>query len=330
MEVVYRKGRGNLKKIVILDGKTLGNVDYKKLEEFGQIEYYDVTKAEETAERVKDASIILTNKVVLNEDNLKNAENLELICETATGFNNIDIEYAKKRNIAVTNVAGYSTPTVAQHTFATALHLYDKISYYDNYVKSGEYSKSDIFTNLDMPFNDLEGKVWGIVGLGNIGRKVAKIADAFGCKVVYYSTSGRNNNADYERVDLEKLLAESDIISIHAPLNEATKGLFNYDNLCKMKETALLINMGRGPIVVDADLARAIDEEKIAGASLDVFEVEPMPEKNPLLDVKNKDRLVLTPHIAWASVEARNRLFSDLIENIKAFYKGEEKNRVDK
>jgi glycerate dehydrogenase len=319
-----------LKKIVVLDGKTLGDVDFKALEEFGEVIYYDTTKADEIAERVKDASIILTNKVVLNESNLKDADKLELICETATGFNNIDIEYAKKRSIAVANVAGYSTSTVAQHTFATALHLYDKISYYDNYVKSGDYSKSEIFTNIDIPFNDLEGKVWGIVGLGNIGRKVAKIADAFGCKVVYYSTSGMNNNSDYERVELEKLLTESDVISIHAPLNDATKGLFNYENLCKMKKTSILINMGRGPIVVDTDLAKAIDEEKIAGASLDVFEVEPIPESNPLLSVKNKDRLVLTPHIAWASVEARKRLFTDLIENIKAFYRGEEKNRVDK
>ena len=319
-----------MKKIVILDGKTLGNVDYKKLEEFGQIDYYDTTKAEDVEERIKDASIILTNKVVLNEDNLKDAEKLELICETATGFNNIDIEYAKKRNIAVTNVAGYSTPTVAQHTFATALHLYNKISYYDNYVKSGEYSKSDIFTNLDMPFNDLEGKTWGVIGLGNIGKKVAKIADAFGCKVVYYSTSGRNNNPDYERVDLETLLKDCDVISIHAPLNEETKGLFNYENLCKMKKSAILINMGRGPIVVDKDLAKAIDEEKIAGAALDVFDVEPMKADNPLLVVEKKERLVLTPHIAWASVEARNRLFNDLIENIRAFYRGEEKNRVDK
>lgn len=319
-----------MKKIVVLDGKTLGDVDFKALEEFGEVIYYDTTKADEIAERVKDASIILTNKVVLNESNLKDADKLELICETATGFNNIDIEYAKKRSIAVANVAGYSTSTVAQHTFATALHLYDKISYYDNYVKSGDYSKSEIFTNIDIPFNDLEGKVWGIVGLGNIGRKVAKIADAFGCKVVYYSTSGMNNNSDYERVELEKLLTESDVISIHAPLNDATKGLFNYENLCKMKKTSILINMGRGPIVVDTDLAKAIDEEKIAGASLDVFEVEPIPESNPLLSVKNKDRLVLTPHIAWASVEARERLFTDLIENIKAFYRGEEKNRVDK
>ncbi|MDQ0150095.1 D-2-hydroxyacid dehydrogenase [Eubacterium multiforme] len=318
-----------MKKIVVLDGKTLGDVDYNLLKEFGELKLYDITSKDEVIERIKDANIILTNKVILNEDNLKNAKNLELICEMATGFNNIDIEYAKERGIAVTNVAGYSTNTVVQHTFATVLNLYDKISYYDNYVKSGEYSKADIFTNLDKPFHDLMGKTWGIVGLGAIGRGVAKVCEAFGVNVVYYSTSGKNNNGDYKRVDLEELLRESDIISIHAPLNDNTKNLINYENLCKMKKEAVVINMGRGPIVVDKDLARAIDEEKISGAALDVFSVEPIKEDNPLLSVKNKDRLILTPHIAWASVEARNRLFTDLLENIRAFNRGERRNRIE-
>lgn len=318
-----------MKKIVILDSKTLGNVNFDKLKEFGEVVLYSKTKAEEVEERVKDASIILTNKVVLNKDNLKNAEKLEIICETATGFNNIDTEYAKSKNIAVTNVAGYSTPTVAQHTFATLLHLYDKIGYYDEFVKSGEYSKSGMFTNLDKPFNDIEGKKWGIVGLGNIGKKVAKIAEAFGAEVVYYSTSGKNNNSDYKRVELDELLSESDIISIHSPLNTNTQGLFNYDNLKKMKKSAVLINMGRGPIVVEKDLAKAIDENIIAGAGLDVFSVEPIPEDSPLLKIKNKEKIVMTPHIAWASIEARERLFNDLIENIKAFYRGEKRNRVE-
>lgn len=317
-----------MKKIVVLDAITLGNVDFDKLKEFGEVILYDKTKVEDVEERIKDASIILTNKVVLNKDNLKDAEKLEIICETATGFNNIDVEYAKSKNIAVTNVAGYSTPTVAQHTFATLLHLYDKIGYYDEFVKSGEYSKSGMFTNLDRPFNDIEGKTWGIIGLGNIGKKVAKIAEAFGAKVVYYSTSGKNNNSEYKRVELDELLSESDIISIHSPLNKNTKGLFNYDNLKKMKKTSVLINMGRGPIVVEEDLAKAIDENIISGAALDVFSVEPMPENSPLLKIKNKEKIVMTPHIAWASIEARERLFNDLIENIKAFYKGEMRNRV--
>ncbi|GAA0068930.1 D-2-hydroxyacid dehydrogenase [Clostridium sardiniense] len=319
-----------MKKLVVLDGKTLGNIDYNMLKEFGECVVYHMTDKVDVAERIKDANVVLTNKVVLNEENLKEAKNLELICEMATGFNNIDIEYAKKNNIAVTNVAGYSTNTVVQHTFASLLHLYDKISFYDNFVKSGEYSKSGMFTNLDRPYNDLMGKTWGIIGLGAIGRGVAKVCEAFGVNVIYYSTSGRNSSSDYRRVDLEELLKESDIISIHAPLNDNTKGLINYENLCKMKKEAILVNMGRGPIVVDKDLAKAIDEEKISGAALDVFSVEPIQGDNPLLSVKNKDRLVLTPHIAWASVEARNRLFNDLLENIRAYNRGEKRNRVDR
>lgn len=318
-----------MKSIVVLDGNTLGNMNYSLLEEFGSLKVYGMTKEDEVLERIKEANIILTNKVVLNEDNLKECKNLELICEMATGFNNIDIEYAKNTNIAVTNVAGYSTNTVVQHTFATLLHLYDKINYYDEFVKSGNYSNSGMFTNLDKPYNDLSGKTWGIIGLGAIGRGVAKVCEAFGMNVIYYSTSGKNNNSSYKRVEFEELLKTSDIISIHAPLNENTKGLMNYENISKMKREAFLVNMGRGPIIVEEDLARAIDEEKIAGAALDVFSVEPILSENPLLSVKNKDRLLLTPHIAWASVEARERLFNDLIENIRAFNKGEIRNRVE-
>lgn len=318
-----------MKKIVILDGKTLGGLEFSKLEEFGTVEYYDTTSPEEVVSRIKDANIILTNKVVLNSENLVHAKNLELICETATGFNNIDIKYAKENKIAVTNVAGYSTNAVAQHTFATVLNLYDKLSYYDDFVKSGKYAASGLFTDLTKPFYELEGKTWGIVGFGAIGKRVAKIADAFGVNVVYYSTSGQNNNSEYKRVEFEELLKTCDIISIHAPLTEKTNGLMNYEAISKMKKNAILVNMGRGPIVVEADLARAIEEELIAGAALDVFEVEPMKADNPLLNIKNKENLVLTPHIAWASVEARGRLFEEVVENIKAFYKGEIRGRVE-
>ena len=318
-----------MKKIVILDGKTLGELDFDKLREFGELAYYDTTKPEEVVERIKDANIVLTNKVVLNENNLKEAKNLELICETATGFNNIDIVYAKNNNIAVTNVAGYSTNTVAQHTFATVLSLYDKLSYYDNYVKSGDYAKSGLFTNVSKPFYELEGKTWGIIGFGAIGKKVAKIAEVFGVNVIYYSTSGKNSNSEYKRVDFKALLDQSDIISIHAPLNKDTQGLINYDALKNMKKSSILVNMGRGPIVVEADLAKALDEELIAGAALDVGEVEPIKEDNPLISIRNKENLVVTPHIAWASVEARVRLFEEVINNIKAFYNGEIRGRVE-
>ena len=318
-----------MKKIVVLDGKTLGNVDYIRLNEFGQVIYYDLTLKQEVAQRVKDANIILTNKVVLNRENLIGATDLELICEMATGYNNIDIKYAKENNIAVTNVTGYSTTTVAQHTFAMLLHLYDNINYFDSFIKSGEYSKSTMFTNLEVPYKDLCGKVWGIIGLGNIGKRVAKIAQAFGSRVVYYSTSGKNADSDYARVEFDSLLKQSDIISIHAPLNEKTEGLINYEAFTKMKKEAVVINVARGPIIVDEDLARAIDEEIIGGAALDVFKVEPIPADNPLLNIKNKDKIILTPHIAWASEEARNRLFTDLLENINAYNRKEIRNRVE-
>ena len=247
----------------------------------------------------------------------------------ATGYNNIDIEYAKENGIAVTNVAGYSTGTVAQHTFELLLTLYDNIRYFDDFVKSGEYSKSGMFTNLERTYNDLSGKVWGIIGLGNIGKKVAKIAQAFGARVVYYSTSGKNSDSNFVRVELEELLKTCDVISIHAPLNEKTKGLINYKALTMMKKDAILINVGRGPIVVDEDLAQAIDEEIIGGAALDVFEAEPIPNNNPLLSIKNTEKLIMTPHIAWASEEARDRLFTDLLENIRAYNRGQKRNRVD-
>lgn len=319
-----------MKKIVILDGKTLGDIELEKLSEIGEVKYYDTTDISEVKERVRDANIVLTNKVVLNRENLSEASNLEFIAEVATGFNNIDVEYAKEKGIGVANVAGYSTNAVVQHTFALTLSLLDEVTYYDSYVKSGEYSKSGLFTCLDKPYYEIEGKTWGIIGLGNIGRKVAKIAEAFGAKVIYYSTTGNNSNDEFSRVSFDELLSKSDIISIHAPLSKNTLGLLDYEALCKMKNSSILVNMGRGPIVVEEDLARAIDENKIRGAALDVFEVEPIKINSPLLTMKNKDKIILSPHIAWASVEARERLFNEVIENIIAFYNGEIRNRVDK
>lgn len=319
-----------MKKIVILDGKTLGDIKLEKLSEIGEVKYYDTTDISEVKERVREANIVLTNKVVLNRENLSEANNLEFIAEVATGFNNIDIEYAKEKGIGVANVAGYSTNAVVQHTFAATLALLDEITYYDNYVKDGKYSKSGLFTCLDKPYYEIEGKTWGIIGLGNIGRKVAKIAEAFGAKVVYYSTTGNNSNDEFSRVSFDELLSKSDIISIHAPLSKNTLGLLDYEALCKMKNSAILVNMGRGPIVVEEDLAKAIDENKIRGAALDVFEVEPININSPLLTMKNKDKIILSPHIAWASVEAREMLFNEVVENIIAFYNGEIRNRVDK
>lgn len=316
-------------KLAILDAKTLGSdIDLSGFSQFGEVEIYETTKPEETLERVKDKDIVVTNKVVIDKNIMDNSPNLKLICVAATGVNNIDVEYAKKKGIQVRNVAGYSTESVVQHTFAMLFYLLESLRYYDDYVKSGEYAKSDIFTHLGKPFWEIRGKTWGIIGLGTIGRRVADVASAFGANVIYYSTSGVERKEKYPRVSLDELLKTSDIVSIHAPLNEKTKGLIGYEQIKLMKPTAYLLNLGRGGIVVEEDLAKALDENLIAGAGLDVLEKEPITEDNPLLKIKNKEKLFITPHIAWTSVEARKTLVNEIIENIKAFLEGKDRNRV--
>lgn len=316
--------------LCILDAKTLGaDADLSILNRFGQVSVYSSSRPEEVAERIKDQNIIITNKVVLNESNLKHASGVKLICVAATGTNVIDLEYARSRNITVTNVAGYSTRSVAQHTFAMLFYLLESLAYYDQYVKSKEYAASDIFTHLDRSFWELEGKTWGVIGLGTIGRTTAEIARAYGCHVVYYSTSGKNRDENYTRVELTDLLKTADIVSIHAPLNEQTYNLISYDELKLMKKQALLLNLGRGGIINEADLAKALDEGLIAGAGLDVLEKEPIDEFNPLLNIKNSSRLIITPHIAWASMEARRRLLQEIVQNIDAFLNGTKRNVVD-
>lgn len=314
-------------KIVILDAMTLGNdLDLSKFEKIGEVVRYETSTQEEAAERVADADIIIVNKVLMNEATLKNAEKLKMIAITATGFNNIDFNYTRTKNITVANVGGYSTDSVVQHTFALMFYVMEKLSYYDNYVKSGEYEKSPVFSHFDRVFMELKGKTWGIIGLGEIGRGVADVAKAFGCRVIYYSTSGRNNNSDYERVSFDEILEQSDILSIHAPLNQATENLMDYEAFQKMKKTAILVNVGRGPIINEADLARALDEGLIGGAGLDVICKEPMAADNPLKKMQDSSKLIITPHIAWATFEARSRLMDEVYKNIEAFLKGEARN----
>ncbi|MGC8868766.1 MAG: D-2-hydroxyacid dehydrogenase [Sulfurihydrogenibium sp.] len=317
-------------KLAILDAATLGeDVNLDIFKDFGYLEIYPITATkEETIERVKDKNIIITNKVVIDKDVMDNAPNLKLICVAATGYNNIDINYAKQKGIAVTNVAGYSTNSVVQHTFAMLFYLLENLRYYDDYVKSGEYSKSPIFTHIGRPFWEISGKTWGIIGLGTIGKKVAQVAESFGCDVIYYSTSGKNLSQSYPHKALDELLSVSDIVSIHAPLNENTKNLITYDKIKLMKKTAILLNLGRGGIVNEKDLAKAIDEGLIAAAGLDVLEKEPISPDNPLLSIKNKDRLLITPHIAWTSLEARQTLVKEIYLNIEAFIRGKQRNRV--
>lgn len=315
--------------IVILEANTLGSdVDLSIFERLGEVEVYGQSGEEETAERVRGADIVIVNKVPMNEKTLCHADHLKMIAVTATGTNIVDKEYTDRRGIAVSNVGGYSTMSVAQHTFALALYVIHKMHYFDTYVKSGQYIKSDIFTNLDMTYHELFGKTWGIIGLGNIGRKVAEIASVFGCRVIYYSTSGKNQNDEYERVDFDTICKESDVLSIHAPLNSATQNLMDREAFQKMKKSAVLINVGRGPIVNEEDLADALEHGVIAAAGLDVISAEPMRAGNPLMRIKDSGKLVVTPHIAWASTEARQRLVREVYLNIEAFLKGEKRNIV--
>ncbi len=316
-------------KIVFVDSMTIGNdVDLSFLNELGEFVAYSSSTIEEARLRVKDADVVIANKVPMNESTLGEATNVKLIALTATGYNNVDFEYVNSRGIAVTNVAGYSTDSVVQHTFALLLHLGEQLEYYSNYVKSGEYLRSPMFCNLDRTFYELKGKTWGIIGLGEIGREVARLAQCFGCRVIYYSTSGRNANSDYTQVSLDELLAQSDIVTIHAPLNEATHHLMNYEAFCKMKPSSLMVNVGRGPIVDEAGLVKALKENRIAGAALDVIEKEPMQADCPLLEIIKDPRLIVTPHIAWGTLEARTRLMTEVKENIAAFVKGERRNRI--
>mgnify|MGYP003418720591 FL=1 len=305
-------------KIVILDRATLGfDIDISIFETLGEVISYDITLPNETTNRVKDADIVITNKVMISKEVMENS-NLKLICISATGTNNVDLEFAKQKNIPVKNVAGYSSSSVVQLAFSMIFQIVQKLDYYKKYVDSGNWQKSQIFTHIDKPFFELDGKKVGIIGLGDIGRNFAKKARAFDCEVMYFSTSGKNSNSEYKQVSLDELLNTCDIISIHCPLNENTKDLLNYKNMKNIKDGAILLNLGRGGIINEPDLAKIIDEKEIY-CGIDVVSVEPIAEYNPLLKVKNKDRLLLTPHIGWASVEARTRLVKIVAENIKEF-----------
>ena len=306
-------------KIVILDRATLGfDVDMSIFDSLGEVISYDITLENETISRVNDADIIITNKVLVTKEIMNEASNLKLICISATGTNNVDLEYAKQKKISVKNVAGYSSSSVVQLAFSMIFHFIQKLSYYKKYVDEQNWQKSQIFTHIDKPFFELDGKKVGIIGLGDIGSNLARKVKAFDCEVVYYSTSGENSNNEYKRVELDELLSTCDIISIHCPLNENTKNLLNYENMKNIKDGAILLNLGRGGIINEEDLAKIIDEKEIY-CGIDVVFVEPILESNPLLRVKNKQRLLLTPHIGWASIEARTKLVSMVAKNIEEF-----------
>ncbi|MCD8130783.1 MAG: hydroxyacid dehydrogenase [Lachnospiraceae bacterium] len=317
-------------KIVVLERNSAGTDIDVRFDDLGETTYYwNTVTPEEVRERIPDAEVIVANKSPLNEATLKDAPNVKLICELATGYDNVDIEYCRQRGIRVANVVNYSTAMVAQHTFALALYLYEKLPYYDNYVKSGAYGAQQRFSNFDVPFGELDGKTWGIVGMGNIGRKVAQIAKAFGCRVIFYSVTGKSTVTEYERVDFDTLLKESDFLSLHCPLSPITRDLIDLDALRKMKKTAVLINVARGPVVNNKDLYQALTEGTIAAAGLDVLEKEPITADNPLGTIMDSQKLFITPHLAWASVEARIRCVNEVRANIQAYQNGQMRNVVN-
>ena len=303
-------------KIVFLDAGTMGTSSLAPIEREGELTAWPNSTPDEALRRVGECDVLIVNKIKVNDRLLEAAPRLRLVCEAGTGINNIDVEACSRHCVTVRNVAGYSTDSVVQETFMHILNLLGNGAYFDNVVKSGAYSRSGLFTDYSRPFIEMAGKTLGIIGLGTIGTKVAKIGVAFGMKVIYYSTSGTNHSADYPSVPLESLMRESDVVSVHAPYNERTAGLVGERELRMMKPKSIIVNMGRGGIVAEDALAKVIDEGVIGGAALDVYSIEPIPADHPLLHTRHPERLSLTPHIAWASVEARERLIQSIADNI--------------
>lgn len=314
-------------KIVILDAATLGDgLDFSSLEKFGEVVAYGGSTPCEVTERLKDADVAIINKIKINEDALSLAKSLKLICIFATGYDNINIDVCHAHNIAVCNVKGYSTHSVAQLTVLMALSLIEKIGEYTAFVNSGEYTKSGIANRL-IPINhELYGKVWGIVGAGAIGKQVAKVAEAFGCKVLAFK---RTPEEGLDCVTLEKLLKESDIVSLHTPLNDGTRGLIGKSELEMMKKDAILINVARGAVTDEEAVANAVLDGKIGGFATDVYSVEPFPTDHPMSRLTSSKNVLLTPHMAWGALEARVRCLDEIIMNIESFLSGGKRNRVD-
>ena len=314
-------------KISILDAGTLGeDIDFSMFNVFGDVQIYEKTKQEDVSERIEDTDVIIVNKIKLNETNLDYADKLKLICVTATGFDNIDIDYCRKRGIAVCNVKGYSTDSVAQITMAMALSLINKLPQYDRYVKDLSYTGSGVQNCVSPVFHEMSRLTWGVIGLGNIGKRVAKLANAFGCNILAYKRTPDN---EFECVTLEKLCRESDIISVHLPLSEETYKIIDKQLISKMKKTAIVINVARGAVADETELVKAIQEEKIGGLGIDVYSTEPMTQDSPYTQITDRDNVIFTPHMAWAAYESRVRCMEEIVKNIRSFFDGQLRNRVD-
>ncbi|HIW52438.1 MAG TPA: hydroxyacid dehydrogenase [Candidatus Alistipes excrementipullorum] len=305
--------------IVFLDEYSICGRDMTSVKELGNYTAYDNTLPEQVVERCTDADIVISNKVVLDAEKLKQLPRLRLICVAATGMNNVDLEAAASLGIEVRNAVGYSTYSVAETTICSALSLLREVVYYDRYFKSGEYSASGRMFCFDRPTAQIRGKNWGIIGLGNIGREVARLATAFGCDVRYFSTSGTTRKEDYPAVGLDELLGWADILSIHCPLNGRTRNLIGRNELDKMKRSAIIINVARGGIIDEQALAEALDADKIRGAALDVFTSEPTNPDSPLLKIVDPCKLLASPHNAWSTVEAIDRLIGCVANNIREY-----------
>ena len=318
-------------KIVIADRDSVGtDMDYSIYDELGEVTYYDDKVNEDNAkERLAGAQVLVINKSQITDKLLDDAPDLELICEFATGFDNANIPACERHGVKVANVVNYSTSSVAQHTFAMLFYLMENLRHYDEFVKSGEYANQQHFCCLDIPYQELDGKTYGIVGMGNIGRKVAQIATAYGAHVIFYASSGHSDCTDYEQVSFDELLSRSDIISLHCPLSDRTKDLFNKEAFDKMKPTSILINVARGAVVNEQDLYSALMDGKIHAAGLDVLNPEPMRKDSPLLNIQNSGKLIVTPHLAWASTEARIRCLAEVKKNIQEWMEGKPRNIVN-
>ena len=317
-----------MRNLVVLDAASIGkDLDYSGFSQFGDLTIYDKTIPGEIADRVRNADVLILNKVRLSRAVLAEAKNLRLICEAATGFDNIDLEYCREKGIAVCNVVGYSTQSVAQLTVAMALSLISKLSVYRSFVASGDYSKSGKPNLLEPVYHEIAGKTWGILGYGNIGKQVGRVAEALGCRVIVHK---RTPLAGAECVGLEELCRRSDILSIHTPLNEGTRNLFSREKIALLKPESIVINVARGAVTDEEALADAILEGKIGGLGVDVYSQEPFSQEHPFAKIQNLPNVLLTPHMAWGAYETRVRLLSEMVENTRVFFAGELRNRVDK
>ena len=313
-------------KITVLDAGTLGDdIDLSKLSLEGDTTIYSSTAVDEVADIIEDADVVILNKIKLNESNLSRAKNLKLICITATGYDNIDIAYCKTRGIQVSNVIGYSTNSVAQLTIATVLELATHLREFNSYVASGDYTKNGIANKVVPAFHELAGKTWGIIGLGNIGKKVAAVAQAFGCNVLAFKQTRDEN---YNCTDLDSLCKSSDIISIHVPLNDKTRGLIGKREIDMMKKNVILYNAARGAVTDEAAVSKAVLENGIGAFGCDVYSIEPYPKDHPMQSISTLPNVCLTPHMAWASFEARQLCIDEVIETIKAFKNGVKRNSL--